>query len=90
MLSMKTNKFEKFIRISTWAVSLAVIGGLIGLILPLIIYQNAQAGLVSVFYGAPFGLLIGMSAGMMIGAYRTEKKFNNDRDITQENKDKKD
>ena len=86
---MKINKFEKFIRVSTWSVSLAVIGGLTGFFLPLIIYQNAQAGLASVFYGAPFGLLIGMSAGMMIGFYRTEKKSNNHRDITQENNDNK-
>lgn len=69
----KSNKALTFITVIIWVVFLVPVGAVIGFILPLIIFRDAQAGLGSIFVGAPGGVLLGMSAGIMIGIYRSEK-----------------
>ena len=65
--------FKTFIIVSTLAISLAAVGGIIGFIVPLLIFHNAQAGFASIIYGAPAGIIIGMPVGITIGVCRSEK-----------------
>ena len=66
-------RIEKIIIVVAWIVPLMIVGGIIGFVIPVLTYNDAQSGLTGFFITGPIGLLFGGTVGGIIGAHRAGK-----------------